>query len=408
MLVVDFTFVGLILICIGLIWLFRKNRLLSNFIIFNLLLTGPLFLFYAAFPLLGPFMGGVNERFLITNYLFLGITLSFGVYSLSIIISRILQKLIRYKEEVVTLFVTLLFGFLPFTLFFINYPKTDMSKSDEGSNYARDILKSANPPGILFLSGDTTVFNTLYEHYVEGVNKDSVIIGPGRLKLQDYRIEVRRSYPNLSLSDDFTSGGIIDASKPLIDIIYDNKDKFPIYSVYKIPVPDTYEWVHLGMVMRLYKKGDRPDAEKLSQLIYERINNFEYDVNKTRKKYINFFTEEIMNAYADAFASNAEELAIVKDYNDAKKYFEMALENNPDSIRAAIGLGQVYSKTGNCKEAEKIFTDVIKRNSKAWEPYRAMSDLYKDCFHDEAKSSDYKKRAEWLMNSELAKPVNQL
>jgi hypothetical protein len=403
----DFTIVGLILIVIGLIWLFRKNKQLFIFLCLNLFFTGPFFLFYASFPLQDVFMEGVNERFLITNYLFLGIVLSLGIYFLTKKISKYLQKLSRYKILAVML-TTLLFALLPFTFFFNNYAKTDMSKSNEGSFLARDILNSVNPPGVLFLAGDTVAFNTLYEYYVGKVNNYSAVIGAGRLRYQEYRVAVKKDYPYLSTPDDFTDGKIADSSKAVTQIIYNNKDKLPIYSVYNIPIPDNYVWLQQGLVLRLYKKTERPSAKELIQIINERLNHIEYDEEKTKRTYVSLLTENIINTYADMFTSNATTLMNEGDLVGGKKLFERALSNSPENTRAALGLGLINSKNGDCVVAENIYKGVMSYSSKDWQPYQALSVLYRDCFHNQEKSADYLKQAENLYNVELAKPVNQL
>lgn len=403
----DFTFIGLLLIIVGLIWLFKKNKQLFIFVSLSLFFSGPLFLFYASFPLTEVFMEGVNERFLITHYMFLGITLSLGIYYLFISLRVYLQKFSRYKK-LVDLMIILLFAFLPFTMFFVNYFKTDMSKSNEGSYLARDILNSSNPTGILFLAGDTVAFNTLYEYYVEKINNDSALIGGGRLKYQEYRIAIEKEYPYLSLPDDFTNGRIIDPSKPVTEIIYGNKDKLPIYSVYKIPVPDEYEWVQQGMVKRLYQKVEKPNSEQLIQLINQRINNLEYNEENTKKTYVSLLTENIVNTYADIFVSNAEVIMNAGNLEGAEKLFERALANNPENVRASLGMGLVFSKSGDCESAESIINSVARKYSKMWEPLLNLSMIYKDCFHDDDKAAGFRKEAEMLFNLDLSKKVDQL
>lgn len=403
----DFTIIGLILIIFGLFWLFKKNKQLFLFLLLNMFFTGPFFLFYASFPLQDVFMEGINERFLLTHYLFLGIALSLGIYFLSTKLGSYLMNFTRFKVLVV-IFLTLLFCLLPFTYFFNNYHKTDMSKSNEGSYLARDILNSAEPPGILFLSGDTVAFNSFYEYYVGNVNTKTALIGAGRLKYPEYRIAIKKDYPYLVLPEDFTTDSSNNSGKAVVEIIFNNKDKFPIYSVYNIPVPDSYEWILQGMLYRLYKKAERPNSEQLVQLINDRINNLEYDEKQTRQTYVSLLTENIINTYADTFAGNAEVLLGVDDLEGAKSLFERALNNNPNSLRASLGLGLVYSKKGECENAEKIYTKVSGRFNKAWEPLQALSVLYRDCFHDEKKAADYREQGEKLYNPNLAKPVDQL
>jgi hypothetical protein len=156
----DFTIFGVILIFLGIFFLFLKRRQLFLFLMLGFLFLGPVFLFYANFPLVNYFHIGIYERFLIAPNIFLAIFTSVGVYAFGEMFKKTYEKFLKRKFNLVVLvegFCFLLCGLL----FWQNSEKVDFRANMFGSFLAEDILKTPEKNSIIFLGGDTPLFNWL-------------------------------------------------------------------------------------------------------------------------------------------------------------------------------------------------------------------------------------------------------
>ena len=85
----DFKPLGLGLFFLGFLYSYSRYRVLFWFIFLCLFFTGPLFLFYASFPLTNDFYTGLWERFVLLSYLFFTLYIAFGIF----LIFKVAKKL---------------------------------------------------------------------------------------------------------------------------------------------------------------------------------------------------------------------------------------------------------------------------------------------------------------------------
>ncbi|MCX6793500.1 MAG: DUF2723 domain-containing protein, partial [Candidatus Gottesmanbacteria bacterium] len=88
----DFTWVGVILILLGFFSLWKNNRRLSIFYFLSLLFLGPFFFFYASFPLASRFTLGTYERFLLPSYVLFAILSGIGLSELAVRVRSVLNR----------------------------------------------------------------------------------------------------------------------------------------------------------------------------------------------------------------------------------------------------------------------------------------------------------------------------
>ncbi|MBN2290290.1 MAG: hypothetical protein JXQ83_13230, partial [Candidatus Glassbacteria bacterium] len=86
----------------------------------------------------------------------------------------------------------------------INYKLVDRSGSYIPANYARNVMNSLEPGGIIFTNGDNDTFPLWYIQEVEGVRKDCRVVNLSLLNTQWYIRQMRDMEPRvpISLSDE--------------------------------------------------------------------------------------------------------------------------------------------------------------------------------------------------------------
>ncbi|KKP93701.1 MAG: hypothetical protein UR98_C0003G0071 [Parcubacteria group bacterium GW2011_GWA1_36_12] len=401
----DFGVLGLILAFLGFIYLFKKSRDLFWYFLLAFFFTGPFFILYITFPPFSIFIQGVIERFLLLNYLFITIYIGFGIF----VLFTFLRRFYFIKKEIYSLLLVGLLLLIPFSMYISNYHKTDLSRYTIGSDLSQDILNSAKLPGIIFLQGDTIVFNTQYSHYIDNINAESKLVMTGRLRRPNYRQEFAKNNKDLSFPENFFENKVIEINLIIPDLIKLNFDNYPIYSVVQIePLPNGYGWVRQGMLNRLYKKGGEPKNSELLTKINSEFKNLKYDSSSQGQVYQQFFGEHVEGFYAASFASIGATLLERGMLDESQKFYNLSLETNPSSAIAYIGLGEVFKKRNDCKAAEEMYAKSLEVDKSVKIGIERLAYLYKDCFKDQGKAEFYFTQLKQLQQDNADTPVDQL
>lgn len=402
----DFTVFGVFLACIGFLWLLFNKKTWFGFFALATFFTGPFFLVYASFPLIDSFLLGTAERFLILNYLFLAILVGFGILSSVNFLQNVLKRKIQNKQVIAAL--PIVFLVFPIVLFLVNFKKADLSDEKIGQILAEDVLNSAQPPGIIFLTGDTVSFNTQYMYYVEGVNSSSKIILMGKLKRENYKKRLVQDYSELSFSEKFKETSALRPDILFLELVGANIDKYPIYITDPLPLSSNYVWIQQGMLSRLYMADSVPKDSEVVEHVNNGISRIQFNESDYLGRYSQFFTDSIKGAYAKVFSRNAYELLNHGAFVDAGKNFEKSLAINKDSEEAQYGLGVSRLEQGDCSNSEKIFTQILDNNSSYASAWDGLAAVFKSCYKDELKAEEYKKRAIEVRKGEIDTPLDKL
>ncbi|MDO8487113.1 MAG: DUF2723 domain-containing protein [Candidatus Curtissbacteria bacterium] len=395
----DFTAFGLVLILAGLIYLFLKKRDWFWFFALAVTFTGPFFLFYASFPLVEPFLQGISERFLLINYLVLTILLAFGMLAAVGTAYRL------FPRKVFVLFCSGLFLLFPLVLGLTNFPRADLSRFAAGKTLGADVLLSATPPGIIFLQGDTVTFTSQYSFYVDKLGGDSKILMTGRLVYPSYRQQVMREYPDLLFDDNFKSDKVIGLAQAVMGLVDKNFEKYPIYIVEIVPLPDDKVWVQEGALLRLYKKDDLPDASVIQKNIDEKVGGFIFRPGIFDGLYASFFADHFKNIYARIFTRNGFELLSRNRAGSAIPYFRKTLEFESDYLDARLGLGIAYLTLGDCQKAEQNLGQITALDANYIQAWDALSKVYGDCLGDKARGEEFSRKAQDLRERQFGVPI---
>lgn len=391
----DFGYVGTFLIILGIVATFRKKRKYFGFLLLACFFTGPFFLFYGSFPLINDFYVGLWERFILLSYLFLVILLVFGLEYYLIIVKSIVNKLFSaaFSKKLMVIFQSSIFLF-PLVMALNNFEKTNLSDFRLGDWLGMDTLASAERNSIVFLAGDTSIFNTQYVNYTSGNPQEIKILKSGSLGLPDYRDQVKKEYKELDLPEDFTNRKVSDGGVYVVKIIENNKE-MPIYSANFFPIIDGYRWTNRGLLKKLVKNENYSTKGVVSEN-KEIFINFAFDLDY-RSRYEHYIESHLKDFYYFALLDLADELFLdEKDY--AHELIDKAIKIFPAKKDAYIRLGNLYFSQKSCDLAKEAFETTAKIDPKDWQALSSLSNVYKDCYHNELEAERYKELSNELQN----------
>lgn len=343
----DFELVSLSLIIIGFFYLYSKTRALFWFTLIIICLTGPAFLIYASFPLSNDFLIGIWERFLLGCYYFLAIPLAFGLLFIFLFLKK--QSKIFLSESAKRL-VLLIFEFsfllLPFSMLFINFPKTDLSNFTLGDFLGYDILYSTKPNSVVVILGDTMALNAQYIYWTIETFRDRKLIVGGLLRFPYYRQQIIRQYPQLAYSDFFKSNYSAEAASMIKDLVENNVNNFPIYTSGIEPEIQNSKWVPSGLLIELISKDARP--EELAN-IFER-----FKLKEKPEVYQHFMADHILSTYQESFIKTANYLSENSKIETAIPLYQKAIDLYPENETAYADFTSSLIKHERCDETTKL------------------------------------------------------
>ncbi|KKR78284.1 MAG: hypothetical protein UU23_C0001G0048 [Candidatus Curtissbacteria bacterium GW2011_GWA1_40_9] len=394
----DFKMLGVLLIFLGGVYLFVKDRTTFWFFSIAVFFTGPFFLFYSSFPFFNDFYAGLWERFLLLSYFFNVFFISYGYLAFYSILKTFFKrfKFSRQRElKVPLLLFSLIILILPVHLFAVNNYKTDSSSFRLGDWLGSDILASAEDRGIIFLLGDTQTFNTEYVYYTSKKYWDIKIIRGGSLSDIDYRSKLTRLYPDLIFPSDFLDNSKLQGEYYIRNLIEKNREMFPIYFYSSPVIIDNYRWMQTGLLKKLIRIDEYSSAE-LVKINGDLFSNFAFNDFNSDGQYEQFMTAHIKESYYGSIMQLAVEL-IDNNSNDlAAYYLNRAKMLMPDRKDAYAVLGNELFLKKYCDEALKNFEKVYELDQKEWKALEAIGNVYGDCVGDQQKSLMYKARAKDL------------
>ena len=392
---IDWTAPGIILALIGLFSWFKTRKAWGITWLIAFLSIGPLFFFYASFPLASRFTLGTYERFLLPGYLLLTLAAGSGFARLVIAFERVIKK--RFSRPlargIAIIFALILFcypvSFMGMSLWRFWGIASDKTADHLGS----DILAQTAPGGILLLSQDTALFTTQYVRYGLGVRPDTAVIHASRLPAHDYQLVVKKHFPTLVFPEvdpvDFTAAFIKE------NVRRDRR----VYSNTNLPIGDGWYWVPRGLIYEALPYERLPsaatmysDAEKLTGSLHDPNTGI-------LSRYPHLMLSDVLDVYASGRIALGKTLLRAELWEEARKEFEAAVSLGGDtSLTEALemaGLTYLYFK--ECDKAIVAFGEA-KRRSLAVSPVhlKMESIAYGECKGDEERAreifSEYEKQ----------------
>ncbi len=386
-LLTDWSWIGVVLVTTGLWALYKTQRVWFWSWVIALLSVGPLFFFYASFPLASRFTLGTYERFLLPSYVLMGVLSGIGLAEILRLISMVLApRITREKHKAVIVLTVLTFFIYPLTLSGITLWRfVGLPQDRTADNLGRDILENTAPGAILLMSQDTALFTTQYVRYVLGVRPDTAVIHAARLPITGYQASLIKYFPRLTFPD-ATPATYVEAF-----IKANRTPSQRIYSNVILPAGEGWYWVPRGMLYEAIPFAELPDDEVMYQEAKAHLASLHDPRSGILKRYEHLMLSDVSDVYGHAAIALGKTLVRAERWEDAKSEFLRAVSYAGDtSIGEALELvGLTYLYFKDCDAALRAF-DEAKTRSIVASPRHVMleSVTYGECVGDEARAAE--------------------
>ncbi|MBI4004909.1 DUF2723 domain-containing protein [Candidatus Roizmanbacteria bacterium] len=391
----DFSVAGFLLILLGLVAMVRTKEIpqrITTSIMVAIIFFGPIFFFYANFPLADTFDFATMERFLIIVYFLLAIPFYFGL----IILTRLLNLFTKgylsnkFLQSITARAIVILLLFIPLGTAFRSSKVIIPLKNDRtAENLGNDVLMNTPPNSIIIASFDTVLFNTQYVYFVQkyaGSDPKRIIIHGSKLNYSYYFDSLKKHYPQLN----------IPKNAAFSQFLKGNIEKFPIYSNSKYPLPgmNDYEWIPQGLLFKLERKEQSNDSgyvKKLNSFWKNSLNaKLIQEVKNNPSKWRNYYLADILRIYSIAHQNSAHLLILQNQLDDAYRHINAATTLYPDDSDNYYLLAVYFKNRKECKVSENTLRKIIvKENDPLY--YELLSEIGEKCYQDEKNKSRIKK-----------------
>ncbi|MCX8008334.1 MAG: DUF2723 domain-containing protein [Patescibacteria group bacterium] len=393
----DFSIIGVVLFFLGFLYIFKKQRIEAIVLGCSLLCFGPIFFFYASFPIISNFTLGIYERFLLPSYLIIALCIGFG----AVVIFEFLQKVLffliknRFLRGITTILLTGCLFLYPLRLFYkTSSISQGLSHDTTADTFGRDMLRHVKPNAIVILSGDTSLFIAQYVRYALGFRSDTKVLHANGLLNEEYPVVVHKVFPDLATS---TKRG----ADFFQDFIRGNIDRFPIYANETHPIPDGMFWVPKGLLYELTKESDLPSLEGLAKENAMIFSSYQNPFDGVLHRYRHLMLADIPEVYAESAYGLGTTFLRGGNLEEAKKYFSLAVDLSDERIKAEsyLSLGIVYFLQDKCQESLGFLEKSKEYDQQKDRPSRIRYEIavYKECFKDEQKAEEIRKRYEHVL-----------
>jgi hypothetical protein len=397
--IIQATLPAVVIIILGMIYSFKKQKQIFYSLILAFLISGPAFFLYAGFSFTNAFMLGVYERFVLLSFVILLMFLPFGF----MFINNLLQKFFSKKEF--ALLILAVFFIIPLLLFKFNYAKTNLSNLTLGESVIYDILSPLPKNSVIFLDGDTIIFNTWYLQDAKNYRPDINVINANGSALDNklYLAAANtyyREHPKEKKSQNVSVNVLARIAETRN--VYSSVDMLPVKN-------SPFSWIPSGLSYQLVFNNDLPSEKEYIQQTESLWNKLKVPLGVRSFAEGNLTISDIYAYYSDSLLHTGKYFAdIYKDNNQALKYYQKAMEVDPQNYNPYQFLGSYYLANGNCSLAELNFKQVLSLAPYQNLIYYLLYYDYQSCFKSQAKAnqvvSDYRKN----LNSDFFKDLNKI
>jgi hypothetical protein len=382
---------------VGMTGSFLRNKKIFFSFLLAFVITGPAFIFYAGFPLYNNFNLGIHERFFIASSITLVVFFGLGLFYLSSFIGQ------KFKKQYINLFLSVFF-LIPVLLLFYNFPKTNLSNVWIGDNLAYDIISPLPKNSVLFLSGDTKLFNAWYVHYGIGFRKDVNLINLNGVIGDSFFLKEKNTILKINKGND-------DNDDLVIQTIQAIGKKRPVFSHVKLQSTASAQlrWQPYGLLYRLEDGDGRMSGQEYKKMVYKIWSGFHVPSIKDKddKAYGSLTISMIPADYASSLVATADYfINSYKDYDSAMDFYRKALIADPEYARTYKSLGSYYlNHKKNCILADENFKKAIVLDKTDVLSYAMLYINSVSCFKDEKKSKLIEEEYKEIFNSDIKKDI---
>jgi hypothetical protein len=323
----SFTPAEAILVALGAILLFRRDRTLFWFFVIAFAVAGPAFVAYSNINISTPLTRSVLERFFLLSHVIVAPLTAVGVIGIGQLVR---DRVARTRAPIAEAAA----GAIAVTVS-VAFAVASLSAIDESDNhfarrFAEDILATTRPSGILFAGGDAVVMPIQYLLVIEGARPDVTFVQIPLLRADWYVRQIHRDHPGLVLRYARYDGvpgtmrGFIEPNDPTrFDVIGGLLDD---------TMASTHSLVPRGLVSEFRPKDERIDPDALARRNEALLAS--YRVPTVAAVSGRAWDRVILGDYA----SPAYNVALLFDqqklYPRAREWYDRALAIDPDFIEA--------------------------------------------------------------------------
>ena len=382
----NLTTLGVFLVFLGMIFLYKKDKILFYFLGLLFLFAGPFFFFYASFPIGGRFLMATIERFLTISLPIAMIFFALGEIAFANLVIFLLKIVgINFKVLPIKNLIIALFFLIPAFILRANFGKMDRLRNDFlPDKYGEDILKTVEPGSILLLTADQPLFNSQYVYYAKGFRKKEIkLIIPSLLDSKYYRESLKKTYPELMVPQEN------DPKKFAKIFIKENIKNFPVYSNVQLTEEGVRE--PRGLLLKFHLSQDQvPTDVQVAEKNTEVWRQYQ-DLSSYIGKDYHLFLLSVIDSYRVARIKLGRLYLQAGLYQDALEQFNQAelIEKNTES---SILIGVALSQMGRCQEADDRLSKILmETNDQKKNIYNLLFLNAQNCFKQDDKIQKYKK-----------------
>lgn len=347
----NFSFVGVPLFVLGLIFAWQKRRELSNLLVLfagSLFLAGIFFLGYLNLPISTLHGQGMIERFYLLPLTLSAIFVGLGGYF--VFAKILLVRRVRY-----------VFSFLFLTtiiMLILNYRAVDKSSYFLAEDYTINMLKTLKPNDLLIVNGDGPTFLVLYLDLVEKKVKNPYV-AQGILGIDWYTHQLASRYQ--------TDFGLSYESRKisLEEFVQSNEQNYRILANTtgdeSIEQSEKYGYLPHGLLYEIkdkYEQVEGPAYIEENRKLWQETYSFRSVL--PIDSYKSIFDKELVSDIAIAHFN----LGVIYDgiglSQEAIKEYEIAIKINPHNIGAYSNMAFILAKEEKVDEAEDALLTAVK------------------------------------------------
>lgn len=378
--------IGIFFLFWGVLFLYQRKRDFF-WLIFSLLIWELFFIFYSGFGLSSKSVFGIGVfiRFLLPGILFSSIFIGCGIYFFVLWLADLLRKkrlLVNIQKEVFILLLMLFLFLYPFSLFFKNFKTFYFLRNDfTAENFAKDILDTVPPGGILLLSFDNPLFNVQYLHYCLKERADVSVFHLSLFEKEFFYPNLKKNYPSLDFPER--------EDKEFLNKFLEKNKSRPVFTN-NLNYIKTGVFIPWGLVYRWYSsKKEIPSLDEVFRINKEIWSSY----HDPKEGILSFFRPVTLESILDDYYQPSKNLAVLflesEEYEKAEYFFEIAQRYNNKDPLLLIDFGRALMNRKKCQEAEEKLLKAAEISSSSL-PYFYLEKNAKDCFEDEKKAQEFR------------------
>lgn len=388
----DFGLAGVSFFLIGLSFLWRGSRKMFSFFVLSLLFLGPVFLFYASFPLVNRFTLATYERFLLPFYMIAAVMVGVGhaesMRFLTDALSRLAPHIAKKFLYVSLAAITFLFAFVRggYTVWkFWGLPQ-DRTAQEAGE----DLFAGVPPGSIVVLGRDTALFTAQYVRYVPQYRPDTIVLHAAYLGSSDYQQTIRRVFPDLIIPDraDFMFLG---------EFFTANAAYRHVFSNIQFSLPKEWYWVPHGLTFELVSSDRLPrvsDLQKRNDALWATLKD---PTKGILSRYNHLMLSDVRDMYASSRVEYGKMILKAGDSSAAKRQFDEAIRLDTYSplSDAYVYKGLSHLFLNECDEALTAFATARSMTlAPKADVFLYEGITYRDCVRDAVRAEELFSRYE--------------